>query len=348
MEILKEYSLKAHNTFGIDAKARAYVAVSSVEELREVLEANRHQQILVLGGGSNMLLTRDIEALVVHMDIKGKEIVREDEDTVWVRAMAGENWHDFVLWTLEHDFGGLENLSLIPGNTGTAPIQNIGAYGVELKDTFVGCEALDRNTLELVPFSKEECRFGYRDSVFKSVKKDAYIITAVTFELTKKNHRIATGYGAIESELRSRGIHDPGIKDVSQAVIAIRNRKLPDPKVLGNSGSFFKNPVLDKKEFQTFIENHGEAPHYKVDNGSFKVPAGWLIEQCGFKGKRFGDAGVHEKQALVLVNHGNASGQDILALAQKVMAAVERKFNIAISPEVNLIGQFPTGKVWNP
>lgn len=284
-----------------------------------------------------MLLTKDIDALVMHINLKGISIVEENENEVEIKVMAGENWHDLVTWSLDKGYGGLENLSLIPGNTGTAPIQNIGAYGVELKDVFVSCAAMEIKTGELVGFDNEACKFGYRDSVFKNEAKGQYIITSVHLKLTKKDHVLHTGYGAIEAELKKNGIVYPTIKDVSNAVIAIRQSKLPDPAVLGNSGSFFKNPVISKKAFEKFIKKNPEAPHYEVDDEAFKIPAGWLIEQCGYKGKRFGDAGVHEKQALVLVNYGSATGDDILRLAQLVQKEVAQKFNIKIQPEVNII-----------
>jgi len=284
-----------------------------------------------------MLLTKDIDALVMHINLKGISIVEENENEVEIKVMAGENWHDLVTWSLDKGYGGLENLSLIPGNTGTAPIQNIGAYGVELKDVFVSCAAMEIKTGELVGFDNEACKFGYRDSVFKNEAKGQYIITSVHLKLTKKDHVLHTGYGAIEAELKKNGIVYPTIKDVSNAVIAIRQSKLPNPAVLGNSGSFFKNPVISKKAFEKFIKKNPEAPHYEVDDEAFKIPAGWLIEQCGYKGKRFGDAGVHEKQALVLVNYGSATGEDILRLAQLVQKEVAQKFNIKIQPEVNII-----------
>jgi UDP-N-acetylmuramate dehydrogenase len=251
--------------------------------------------------------------------------------------MAGENWHNLVIWALDHNLGGIENLSLIPGNTGTAPIQNIGAYGVELKDVFVSCEAMNIETLELEEFSKEACEFGYRDSIFKKSAKGKYIITSVKLKLTKKNHRLLTHYGTIENWLNANNIIHPTIHDISKAVIAIRRSKLPDPNELGNCGSFFKNPMVSKKKFESFHKKYPEAPYYEMEDNQYKIPAGWLIEQCGFKGKRYGDAGVHEKQALVLVNHGNAKGGEILALAEKIQSEVKSKFKIKIQPEVNII-----------
>ncbi|GLU42445.1 UDP-N-acetylmuramate dehydrogenase [Allomuricauda sp. NBRC 101325] len=337
MNILENISLKDYNTFGIDAKARFFVEITGLAQLQKVLELKAYPEKFILSGGSNILLTKDIDALVMHIKLKGITIVDEDEDIVEIKVMAGENWHQLVLWTLEHDFGGLENLSLIPGNVGTAPIQNIGAYGVELKDVFVSCAAMDMKTGELVGFDKEECQFGYRDSIFKNDAKGKYIITSVNLRLTKKNHKLQTGYGAIEGQLKDKNIVYPTIKDISDAVIAIRQSKLPDPKVIGNSGSFFKNPVVSKKKFDKFRKANPDAPFYEVDENEYKIPAGWLIEQCGFKGKRFADAGVHEKQALVLVNHGNTTGKEILYLAKKIQEEVKKKFGIKIQPEVNLI-----------
>ncbi len=338
MKVMQQVSLKKYNTFGIDALARHFVQVQCLETLREALQLKGYSQKLILGGGSNMLITGDVDALVIHMDIRGIEVVSEDDSEVILKVMGGENWHQLVLWTLARGYGGLQNLSLIPGNTGTAPIQNIGAYGVELKDIFECCEAMDRDSLEMVTFSRADCRFGYRESFFKNEGKDRYVLTSVNFRLTKKDHLIQTDYGDIEAELAALGRLSPGIQDVSDAVIAIRQRKLPDPEVLGNSGSFFKNPVLSAEEFRIFRKEHPEAPFYSVSDNNFKVPAGWLIEQCGFKGKRFGDAGVHARQALVLVNHGNATGQDILQLARNIQETVFGKFGVSILPEVNIIG----------
>ncbi len=337
MTIQENISLKQYNTFGIDAKARYFCEITSLDELREALELEGYPEKFILSGGSNMLITKDISALVLYIHIKGIFVEQEDENHVVLKVMAGENWHEMVLWTLDHNYGGLENLSLIPGFTGTAPIQNIGAYGVELKDCFVSCQAIDVATLELKTFTKEECQFGYRDSFFKNEGKDRYIITSVNFRLTKKDHQLNTSYGAIETEMEQQQVINPTIKDVSNAVVAIRKSKLPDPKELGNSGSFFKNPVLTKNEFELFIKHNPEAHYYKVSDQEYKVPAGWLIEQSGFKGKRYGDAGVHKNQALVLVNYGNASGKEIIELAQTIQKKVWDKFQIEIIPEVNII-----------
>ena len=337
MEITANFSLKNHNTFGIEAKAKQFVSVHSVAELKTVLQENSSQKKFILGGGSNMLLTQDIDALVIHVDLKGKKIIEENDDYVLAEAQAGENWHEFVLWTIGQDFGGLENMSLIPGNVGTTPIQNIGAYGTEIKDTFFYCEALNIKTLEVKKFTKEECKFGYRESIFKNEAKDQYIITSVVFKLTKQKHKINISYGDIAAELTKREIVVPTLIDVSNAIITIRQSKLPDPKELGNSGSFFKNPIIPKSDFERIHLLHPEMPSYTVSETEVKVPAGWLIEKAGFKGKRFGDAGIHKNQALVLVNYGNATGQDILNVSKDIQKTVKALFDIEIEAEVNII-----------
>ncbi len=337
MVIEHNVSLQPFNTFGLDAKAKSYCNITNEAALIEVLKTQSNQPIFILGGGSNMLLTKDIEALVLHINLKGIEVVNETDDTVFVKAMAGENWHQFVLWCIEHNYGGIENLSLIPGNVGTSPIQNIGAYGVELKDVFESCEAINVNTQDTRTFTKEDCKFGYRESVFKQDLKGKYIITSVIFKLSKRNHNLHTDYGAIKQQLQTSSIENPTIKDVSNAVIAIRQSKLPDPKEIGNSGSFFKNPVITLDQFKTLQSNFPEVPSYKVSDTLVKVPAGWLIEQAGFKGKRFKDYGVHKKQALVLVNYGNANGSDIYDLALLIQKTIKRIFNISIETEVNII-----------
>jgi UDP-N-acetylmuramate dehydrogenase len=337
MDIQQDISLKPYNTFGIAAHARYFIEIHSVDELRQALQLENYPEKFILSGGSNMLITGDLNKLVLYINIKGIEIVEEDGDQVILQVMAGENWHNLVLWTLDRGYGGLENMSLIPGNIGTAPIQNIGAYGIELKDIFVSCVAMSVGDQTLKTFTRQECRFGYRDSFFKNGGKGKFIITSVSLKLTKRNHRLNTSYGAIDTELQKQGISDPTIKDVSNAVIAIRQSKLPDPKVLGNSGSFFKNPVISASEFHIFTTEHPSAPFYKISEDAYKIPAGWLIEQCDFKGKRFGDAGIHKKQALVLVNHGDATGKEIVNLARKIIDSVDKKFNIRIEPEVNII-----------
>ena len=337
MNIQTNFSLKKYNTFGIEAKAKQFVAVATIEDLKTLLQENILQPKFILGGGSNMLLTEDIQALVIHIDLKGKKILKETDNFVWVESMAGENWHIFVLWTIDQNFGGLENMSLIPGNVGATPIQNIGAYGTEIKDTFVSCEAMNIATQEMIIFTKEECHFGYRESVFKHKAKDQFIITSVIFKLTKHNHKINTSYGDITKELENQNIATPTLRDVSNAVTAIRQSKLPDPKELGNSGSFFKNPIISKAQYNTIHALHPDMPHYVVSETEVKVPAGWLIERAGFKGKRFGDAGIHKNQALVLVNYGNATGQEILNVSRTIQATILKEFGILIETEVNVI-----------
>ena len=337
MKIINDFSLKKYNTFGIEAIAKQFVAVETVDELKTILKENKFQKKFILGGGSNMLLTKNIDALVIHIDLRGKKIVKENDDFVWVESQAGENWHEFVLWTINQNFGGLENMSLIPGNIGTTPIQNIGAYGTEIKDTFISCEAINIENHKIKIFYNQDCNFGYRESVFKNELKDQYIITSVVFKLSKKNHKINISYGDIQSELLKNNIRTPSLSDVSNAVIAIRQSKLPDPKVLGNSGSFFKNPILLKSDFEKIHAKFPEMKFYEISATEVKVPAGWLIEQAGFKGKRFGDAGVHKNQALVLVNYGNATGQEILAVSKDIQKTVLDTFGINIEAEVNVI-----------
>ena len=337
MTIQNNFSLKKYNTFGIEAKAKQFIAVHSLEDLKTVLQEHQSEQKFILGGGSNMLLTQDINALVIHIDLKGKKVLKEEDDFVWVESQAGENWHEFVLWTIDQNFGGLENMSLIPGNVGTTPVQNIGAYGTEIKDTFVSCDAMTIATQEMKTFDKEDCHFGYRESIFKHEAKDQFIITSVIFKLTKHNHKINTSYGDITKELEKQNVSTPTLKDVSNAVIAIRQSKLPDPKELGNSGSFFKNPIISKEQYEKVHALHPEMPHYVISETEVKVPAGWLIERAGFKGKRFGDAGIHKNQALVLVNYGNATGQEILAVSRDIQATILREFGIVIEAEVNVV-----------
>jgi UDP-N-acetylmuramate dehydrogenase len=337
MEIQTNFSLKNYNTFGIEAKAKHFVAVHNTIELKTILEQNKSERKFILGGGSNMLLTQDIDCLVIHIDLKGKKIIKEDDDFVWVESQAGENWHEFVLWTINQNFGGLENMSLIPGNVGTTPVQNIGAYGTEIKDTFDSCEAINIENQEMRTFSQAECKFGYRESIFKNEVKDQYIITSVVFKLTKRNHKINVSYGDIKTELAKNNIINPTLIQVSNAVIAIRQSKLPDPKELGNSGSFFKNPIILKSDFEKIQLNFPEMKYYEISETEVKVPAGWLIEQAGFKGKRFGDAGIHKNQALVLVNYGNATGQEILNVSKNIQDTILNVFGIKIEAEVNIV-----------
>ena len=337
MRIQHNISLKNYNTFGIDVKAKHFISVNTITDLISVLQLKGYPEKLILGGGSNMLLTKDVNALVIHLNLKGTTVISEDKTHAYIKANAGENWHEFVLWCLDNNFGGLENMSLIPGNVGTSPIQNIGAYGVELKDNFVSCEALNLKTLRIEVFVNENCNFGYRNSVFKNEAKGKYIIISVIFKLTQNTHQLRTNYGAITSQLEHMQISNPTIQDISKAVIAIRQSKLPDPKEIGNSGSFFKNPVISNEAFEQLKQNFPAAPSYPVSNNEVKVPAGWLIETAGFKGKTFGNYGVHKKQALVLVNYGGAKGEDILMLSKLIQKTIYRIFNISIEAEVNIL-----------
>jgi len=337
MQIEKNKSLKEFNTFGIDCKANYFVSVSTIGELKELLQHEDHQKKFILGGGSNILFTRDLNELVIHIDLKGISIKQEEEDHIILEVMAGENWHELVEYCIEHDYGGIENLSLIPGNVGTAPIQNIGAYGVELKDVFVSCNALSLATFNEKVFQKEECHFDYRNSIFKSDEKGNYIITSVLLKLTKKNHKINADYGAIKQLLKDKSITEPTIKDISETVIEIRRSKLPDPQILGNGGSFFKNPIVDESIFNNLEKQYPNLPYYKISEKNYKIPAGWLIETAGFKGKRIGEVGVHKDQALVLVNYGNANGNDIKDLAITIQKEIKEKFGIILEAEVNII-----------
>lgn len=332
MDFLNDISLKPYNTFNIDVLAKQFIEVFSEKELQQVL--SRNQDCFILGGGSNMLLTNNIEKPVIKLSLKGISNIKNRSNNVLVSAMAGENWHDFVLWCIAKNYGGLENLSLIPGTVGACPIQNIGAYGVEVKDTIYQVEALELKTHKKVVFSNADCQFGYRDSIFKTKVKGQFVITKVTFNLTTSQHHLNLDYGTLKSELD--GIAKPILSQISQAVIKIRRSKLPDPKQIGNSGSFFKNPIIDLAHFNDLEKSYPNMPFYKVDDNIFKIPAGWLIEQCGFKGKRIVDAGVHKNQALVLVNYGNASGKDILNLAKAIQESVKETFKIDLDIEVNI------------
>ncbi len=309
----------------------------NLKELQAVLE--KEQEILLIGGGSNMLLVNDVDKLVVHINTKGKEIVKTDKTHTWVQVAAGENWHEFVLWCIENNLGGVENLALIPGYVGTAPIQNIGAYGVEVKDVIESVQVVEITTDISSKFTANECNFGYRDSIFKNASKGKYVITQVTFKLTHSNHKIYDSYGAIKTIIKEISDSKSTIKQVADAVIAIRKAKLPDPKEIGNSGSFFKNPIISKSDFNKLKEKYPDIPNYPVNSNTelVKLAAGWLIDQCGFKGKRFGDAGVHKNQALVLVNYGNATGKEILAVANKIQETVRERFNVVLEMEVNII-----------
>lgn len=332
---LLKASLKPYNTFGIEAYASAIIEWKSEDEVREFFK-NGDCDVLVLGGGSNVLFTRDIEKTVVLNRIKGIEVMEETDDRVKLRVGAGEDWHEFVLYCIEKDWGGIENLSLIPGCVGASPIQNIGAYGVEVKDVIVSVEAINRINGNKVVFNNAQCMFGYRDSIFKTSHKDQYIITAVVFRL-EKSGKVNVSYGAIQAELEKMGVVDPAIRDVSNAVIRIRQSKLPDPKFLGNAGSFFKNPVVSTQKIQNLKKDYPQIPYYPVDDQHAKVPAGWLIETAGWKGKRFENCGVHEKQALVIVNYGGARGEDIYQLSERILQDIADRYGITLEREVNII-----------
>lgn len=336
MNIQEKISLKTFNTFGVEAKAKYFAEVNSVEELKKTLQLS-HSPILILGGGSNVLFTKDFDGLVIKLNLKGVSEEILDENHVLVTAEAGENWHEFVQFTISKNYGGLENLSLIPGNVGTCPIQNIGAYGTEIKDHFVSCKALNIETLEVETIDLEQCKFGYRDSIFKTSAKGKYIILEVTFKLTTKNHHIKTEYGAISTELKNLGIENPTIQDVAKAVINIRQSKLPNPAEIGNAGSFFKNPTIPLDQFEKLKELFPEIQGYT--NGNFvKVPAGWLIENAGWKGKQIGNVASHKLQALVIINAtGEATGKEIYDFSTMIIEAVKDKYGIELEREVNII-----------
>lgn len=335
----ENFSLQPYNTFGVEAKAKYFIEVQTIDELKEALNfSNSHAlKLLFLGGGSNILLTKDFEGLAIKINLKGISEQSLDENHALVTAKAGENWHEFVMFCLEKNYGGLENLSLIPGNVGTSPMQNIGAYGTEIKDVFVSCTVLNLETQEVEIFDLEQCRFGYRDSIFKQEGKGKYVILEVTFKLTKKDHRIKTEYGAIQSELEKLHISTPTIQDVSKAVINIRQSKLPDPKEIGNAGSFFKNPTIPVSQFDALKQQFENIQGYP--NGDWvKVPAGWLIEQCGWKGKQIGNVASHQLQSLVIINAtGKATGKEIFDFSTGIINSVKEKFGIELEREVNII-----------
>lgn len=337
MQVSKHISLKAFNTFGVDAKANEFIAFSSVEQLEHIAKQYLTASIshLILGAGSNILFTQDYDGLILKNEILGIEVVDENEEFVFVKAGAGVNWHQFVLYCIEHDWGGVENLSLIPGTVGAAPVQNIGAYGVELKDVLHVLHAWDLKQHQLIEFSNADCAFGYRTSVFKQSYKGAMVICDVIFKLTKK-HTVKIGYGAIKDQLVSHGISTPTIRDVSNAVIAIRTSKLPDPNEIGNAGSFFKNPVVSHSFFHHLQKCYPNVVAYPSGD-DMKLAAGWLIEQAGWKGFHEGSVGCHDKQALVLVNFGGATGAEILALAKRIQASVKGKFDVELEMEVNVV-----------
>lgn len=338
MKIEENISLRPYNTFGIDAKARFFCTFENEGDLKSFLsdDAYQKEKKLILGGGSNLLFTTDFDGLVMKNDIMGIEKLKEDEDHIQVRVGAGENWHEFVLHCIENGWGGVENLSLIPGTMGAAPMQNIGAYGVEIKEVFESLEAIQISNGEGKTFFNKDCRFGYRESIFKKQAKGQYIITRVTLKLFK-NPKFNTSYGAITETLQNMGVKNLSIKAISDAVIQIRQSKLPDPAEIGNAGSFFKNPTVDYIDFEGLRVHFPKIPGYELPGKNFKIPAAWLIEQCGWKGKTIGNIGVHKNQALVLVNYGHGKGHDIKNLALEIKKSVALKFGIEIEPEVNII-----------
>ena len=337
MKIQKNVSLKHYNTFGIDVTAKYFARFGSIVELEEILNSKLQtpNSKLILGGGSNILFTKDFDGMVLKNEMKGIEIMNEDEEHVYIKAGAGENWHQFVLYCVNNNYAGVENLSLIPGNVGASPMQNIGAYGVEIKDVFYELEAFHKQENIIQKFSLADCEFGYRESVFKNQYKDQFIITSVTLRLYKKP-LFNTSYGAIHQELEKMGVKDVSIQAISQAVINIRSSKLPDPNKVGNAGSFFKNPIVSNQQFETLKKNFSNIVAFPSGD-KIKLAAGWLIEQCGWKGYRKRDAGCYDKQALVLVNYGNATGKEIYELSEEIIHSVKEKFSVLLEREVNII-----------
>lgn len=337
LQVRAAVSLKAHNTFGVDVAARYFAEADDDQQVRQALDAARQRQVplLVLGGGSNLLLTADVDAFVLRMASRGIRLLADDGQRVEIEAEAGEPWHPFVQWTLQQGFAGLENLSLIPGTVGASPVQNIGAYGVELKDCFLGLTALDRHSGEIREFDLQACAFAYRDSLFKR-ESGRWIILRVRFALSR-NAALHLDYGPVRQRLAEQGIESPNASDVSRAICAIRSEKLPDPAVLGNAGSFFKNPLVPAELAQRLQAEYFDLVAYPQADGQVKLAAGWLIEKAGWKGYRDGDAGVHRLQALVLVNHGNATGQQLLGLAQRIQADIAERFGVSLEIEPNVL-----------
>ena len=338
MNIIENYPLLKLNTFAVDVKAKYFISINTVNELIELTKTKvfKDLQLLILGGGSNILFTKDFEGLVILNNIKGKEIIDQTQESIFLKIGAGENWHELVMYTVDNGWGGIENLSLIPGNSGTAPMQNIGAYGVEIKETFVELEALEISSGKIVKFNNSDCEFGYRESVFKNKMKNQYIIVNITLEL-KKNPVLNINYGDVKAILESQNINNPSIKQVSDAIISIRQSKLPDPKIIGNSGSFFKNPIVSLNQLELIKKKYPNVVNYKINENEFKIAAGWMIERAGWKGKKFNNYGVHEKQALVLVNYGLANGMEIFNLSEEIILDIKDKFGITLEREVNII-----------
>lgn len=339
MNIQQNISLKPYNTFGVEAQASFFAEATTIEELQTIIQFAKEKQleILVIGGGSNILLTQDFPGIAITLKMNGIEETIINDNEVLVSAKAGENWHQFVQWCLDKNYGGLENLSLIPGNVGTCPIQNIGAYGVEIKDHFHHCTALNIETLKIETFHLSQCEFGYRESFFKRKGKGKYIILEVSFSLTRNQHHLRTEYGVIKSELEKMNIVIPNIQEVSKAVIHIRESKLPNPKYTGNAGSFFKNPIINTTLFENLKKKYPEIPHYP-NGDSIKIPAGWLIEHSGWKGKQIGNVATHQHQALVIINAtGNATGKEIYHFSELIIQSIKEKYDITLEREVNII-----------
>jgi len=336
MIIKENISLLSYNTFGIDAKADYFIEYSSVEELQMALQSEivKSNRLLHIGGGSNLLFMKDFKGVILHSAINFIKKVSEDADTVMLEAGAVVNWDDFVAYSVQNGWGGVENLSLIPGEVGASAVQNIGAYGVEVQDVIIEVNAVEIETGELKIFSIEDCQYGYRESIFKKELKGKYIITSVVFKL-QKQPEFKLNYQHLEAEVLKNG--DINLQNIRQTIIAVRESKLPDPKIFGNAGSFFMNPVISKAHFNELLAQYPQMPHYFVSETEEKVPAGWLIDQCGWKGKQIGNAGVHDKQALVLVNKGGATGAEIVYLAEQIQASVKTKFGIELRAEVNFI-----------
>jgi UDP-N-acetylmuramate dehydrogenase len=337
LTIQENISLKPFNTFGIDVAAKYFARFDTVDTLQQILQspAIKGYPLLILGGGSNILLTANFEGVVLKNEIEGIALTKEDDDHVYLKVGAGVNWHEFVLYCLAHDYAGVENLALIPGSVGASPMQNIGAYGVEIKDVFHSLEAVNRQDLNTVVFYNEDCAFGYRESIFKNKCKDQFVITTVTYRLNKIP-QYKTSYGAIQQALDGMGVSKLSIQDIAKAVMQIRNSKLPNPKEIGNAGSFFKNPEIPLADFETLQKTYPDIVGYPTTDYKVKVAAGWMIEKAGWKGYRENDAGCHSKQALVLVNHGNATGTAIFALSEKIIADVHQQFGIYLHREVNI------------
>ena len=339
MKIENNVSLKKHNSFGIDIVAKQFAIFQSINELEEIISystCNIQHATLILGGGSNILFTKNFDGIVLKNELKGIEVVKEDAEHIYVKAAAGELWHNVVLYCIKNNYAGIENLSLIPGCVGAAPIQNIGAYGVELKDVFYELQAYHLHDKTIQTFKLTDCNFGYRESIFKNKFKNQFVILNVILKLNKQP-KFHTQYGAIEKELETMKVKELSIQNISQAVINIRSAKLPNPKIIGNAGSFFKNPIVSKFRRYTIWEYHKDVVSYAIDEMNFKLAAAWLIEKCGWKGYRNGDAGCNPLQPLVLVNYGNATGQEIYDLSEQIIESVKKEFSVVLEREVNII-----------